>query len=54
MRSVVYNTFAKTVFLVLLFACLGLSMLTQLLLPTESFCHTLLNHFIGEVVFFST
>jgi len=36
---------------VLLFATgLGLSMLIRLLLPTKSFRHTLLNHFISKVV----
>jgi len=35
---------------VLLFAGLGLSMLIRLLLPTKSFCRTLLNHFFSKVV----
>jgi len=40
-----------------LLACLGLSMLTQLLLPIKSFRRTLFHHFISKVVhdlFFST
>jgi len=62
MRNFVYCTFAycqtvcelyayiQTVFLVLLFAGLGLSMLIRLSLTTKSFRRTLLNHFISKVL----
>jgi len=39
-------TLSHKVLLVLLFAGIGLSMLIRLLLPTESFRWTLINHFI--------